>query len=100
MMVVFRALLEKKAAGIFHVTNPGGLKHREIMALYRELVDHSHTNEWVSEADLLLMGLAQKTRSNTILQSPNLAKLGITMPEAHQSLYCVLSDYAKNKHTL
>ena len=38
MIDVFHQLLEKRAEGIFHVTNPGTLKHREIIKLYEESV--------------------------------------------------------------
>ncbi|MDO8626811.1 MAG: sugar nucleotide-binding protein [Candidatus Magasanikbacteria bacterium] len=97
MIKVFRALLEQKASGIFHVTNPGALKHKEILELYEELVDQNHHNEWIQEGDLLKQGLVNKKRSNNILQSENLAKFGIAMPEVHESLRVVMSEYARHK---
>lgn len=97
MVSVFRQLLEQKAAGIFHVTNPGSIRHKEIMALYNEFIDGSHTNEWINEEDLVKLGLAQKKRSNNILQSENLKNLGITIREVHEALKDTMIKYAENK---
>ncbi len=94
MVRVFKQLLEKQASGIFHVTNPGAIKHKEILAMYNEIVDPSHTNEWISEQELVTSGLAKKTRSNNILQSGNLVKLGIQMREVHEAVRDTLVKYA------
>ncbi|HAT03877.1 MAG TPA: hypothetical protein DCS29_03850 [Candidatus Magasanikbacteria bacterium] len=97
MVHVFRQLMEKKATGIFHVTNPGTLKHKEIVALYEELVDPSHTNEWISNEDLVKQGLATKGRSNNFLASENLKNIGIEMREVHEAMKDTMGKYAKMK---
>ena len=94
MVGVFRQLLEKQAVGIFHVTNPGSIKHKEILEMYKEIVDPNHTNEWIAEQELVTSGLAKKTRSNNILQSGNLEKLGITMRPVKEAVRDVLVKYA------
>lgn len=97
MIDVFYKLMKKKATGIFHVTNPGAIKHKEILAMYKKIVCPTHTNEWIKEENLLKSGLAQKKRSNNILQSPNLAKLGITMRPVKVAVKDALIKYAKYK---
>ncbi|MBT3949371.1 sugar nucleotide-binding protein [Candidatus Parcubacteria bacterium] len=97
MVSVFKQLMEKKASGIFHVTNPGTLKHREIVDLYEELVDPNHTNEWITNDDLVEQGLATKGRSNNFLASENLAKVGIEMREVHDAMRDVMEKYAELK---
>lgn len=97
MIDVFRKLLEKKASGIFHVTNPGTLKHREIIALYDELVDPNHKNEWITNDDLVKQGLATKGRSNNFLASENLQKLGIEMRDVHVAIRDTMEKYARAK---
>lgn len=97
MVAVFYQLLKKKASGIFHVTNPDTLKHREIVALYEELVDPGHQNEWISNDDLVKQGLATKGRSNNFLASENLAKFGIEMREVHEAMRDTMEKYAKLK---
>jgi 3,5-epimerase/4-reductase len=97
MVDVFYQLLEKKACGIFHVTNPGTIKHREIIALYKELVDPQKTNEWISEEDLVAQNLVSNGRSTNKLQSENLEKIGITMRPSDEALRDSMEKYAKLK---
>lgn len=98
MVDVFKQLLEKQATGIFHVTNPGAIKHKEILEMYKEIVDPNHSNEWISEQELVTSGLAKKTRSNNILQSGNLEKLGIQMRPVKEAVRETLKKYAALKN--
>jgi len=95
MISVFYQLLSKKASGIFHVTNHGTVKHREIIALYEELVDSGHKNGWINESELVSSGLALKTRSNNFLASSNLEKFGISMRDVHIALRDTMEKYAR-----
>ncbi len=97
MISVFYQLMEKKAPGIFHVTNPGTLRHRQIIALYEELVDSTHKNEWIRNDDLVKLGLATKGRSNNFLASTHLAEFGITMRPALDALRDTMKKYAAAK---
>lgn len=97
MVHVFRQLLEKKAPGVFHVTNPGTIKHREIIALYEEMIDPEHTNEWITAEQLVEQGLATKLRSNNFLASERLAEFGISMRPAQEALRDTMEKYAKKK---
>ena len=97
MIEVFHQLLDKKATGIFHVTNPGTMRHRELLALYKELVDPAHTCEWISNDDLVKQGLAKKGRSNNFLASERLAELGIHMRPVKEALQDTMEKYAKAK---
>lgn len=96
MVDVLYELLSQRAAGIFHVTNPGTVKHREILALYEEFVDPSHRNEWITNDDLVKQRLAVKGRSNNILQSNNLEQLGIMMRPAKEAVRETMKKYAAN----
>ncbi|MCL4441572.1 MAG: sugar nucleotide-binding protein [Firmicutes bacterium] len=95
MVEVFRQLLERKAEGIFHVTNPGTIKHREIVALYQELVGPAKVKEWISEEELVTEGLAKKVRSTNKLQSNNLAKFDIHMRPVQEAARETMQRYAK-----
>ncbi len=88
------ALMEKRGQGIFHCTNPGTITHREIIGLYRELVDSTHTNEWITEQALVTEGLARKKRSNNFMVSSRLEELGISMPEVRASVREMMVRYA------
>lgn len=96
MVSVFRQLMEKKAPGIFHVTNPGTVRHKEIIGLYEELVDSQHTCEWISEEALVAQGLATKARSNNFLASDRLAEFGISMRDVHVALRDTVEKFAQH----
>ncbi len=97
MIDVFYKLMEKKASGIFHVTNPGTMRHRDLISLYEELVDPTHTNEWISNDDLVGQGIATKGRSNNFLHSENLQKIGIEMRDVKEALRDTMEKYAEAK---
>jgi 3,5-epimerase/4-reductase len=89
LIAVLHQLLEKKASGVFHATNPGTTKHKK--------TTKPHKNEWISAEDLVAQGLAKKLRSNNFLQSANLKKVGISMPPVKESLRRAMEQYAKYK---
>ncbi len=97
MVTVFYKLMEQKANGIFHVTNPGTLKHKEIIRLYEEYVDPTHTNEWISNDDLVKQRLATKGRSNNFLSSERLTAFGITMRPVDEAIKDTMEKFAKAK---
>ena len=95
MIGVFYQLLEKKASGIFHVTNPGTLKHREIIELYKEFIDPNKNPIWITSEEMVKEGLVEKMRSTNKLQSENLEKLGIKMREVHEAARETMKRYMK-----
>lgn len=97
MIAVFYQLLAKRAEGIFHVTNPGTMKHRDLLGLYKELVDPTHRCEWITNDELVAQGLAAKGRSNNFLASENLARYDIQMRTIGEALRDTLEKYAAAK---
>lgn len=93
MVDVFYQLLAKKGEGVFHVVNDGRLKHRTIIDLYKKYVDESIEKEWITEDELVEMGLATKKRSNNFLSNENLTKLGIHIPDVNESIVRVMEKY-------
>ena len=97
MIDVFLQLMEKKAEGIFHVTNPGTIKHRETMELYKEHVDPDWSAEWISNEELVERGLAKKGRSNNELATDRLAEHGIVMRPIKEAMLDTMKKYAEAK---
>jgi nucleoside-diphosphate-sugar epimerase len=95
MIEVFYRLLQKKASGIFHVTNPGTLKHREIIELYKEFVDPNKNPVWITEEEMVREGMVAKMRSTNTLHSENLEKIGIRMREVHEAARETMQKYSK-----
>jgi 3,5-epimerase/4-reductase len=92
-------LMQKKGEGVFHCTNPGTIRHKEIIALYEELVDPLHKNEWITEEDLVEQGLAKKKRSNNSMRSIRLEEMGIYMRPISVAIRDVMEKYAQKKKT-
>lgn len=94
LLMATKQLIAQGAVGIYHVTNPGSVTHREIMRLYRELVDPKHTFELISEAELYTLGLASTGRSNCILNVDKLLRAGVHIPPIGERLPEVMREYA------
>jgi 3,5-epimerase/4-reductase len=95
LIFALRGIVDRRAEGVFHVTNPGVMRHRDLLGLYRDYVDPSHSPRFISEEDLLARGLAKKARSNAVLESPRLAELGIRLRPIEQALRETMLAYAK-----
>lgn len=93
-----RELIEKRGIGVFHVVNPGVMRHKDLLSLYRQYVDPTHSNEWITDNELVQRGLAVKGRSNCILQSDRLAKLGISLRPIDVALRDTMAKYAEHVH--
>ncbi len=95
LMNTVRGIIEKRGTGVFHAVNAGTLRHRDLIQLYEELVDPTHTNEWITEADLVTQGLATKARSNNIMQNTRLAALGIHLRPIDVALRDTMEKYGQ-----
>jgi hypothetical protein len=95
LMNAIRGILDKRGTGIFHVVNDGTMKHRDLIRLYDQIVDPSHTNEWIAADELVSSGLAVKGRSNCILQNTRLRELGISMRPIDIALRDAMEKYAR-----
>jgi dTDP-4-dehydrorhamnose reductase len=96
LVEVTRQIIERKLTGIFHVTNPGTLRHRDLMSMYRTIVDPRHTCEFINVSELVSSGLALKDRSNCILSSRKLQDAGIHMRPLEEALPDVMEKYRVN----
>jgi 3,5-epimerase/4-reductase len=97
LVAAMRSLVAKRATGVFHVTNPGTMRHRDLLARYRELVDPSHRCELIEEGELVARGLALAPRSNCVLASSRLEALGIHLRPIDVALTDVMARYAAAK---
>lgn len=93
LIAVVAGLLARRAIGVFHATNPGALRHRELLARYRALVDADHRCAFIAADELVARGLARAPRSSCVLASPRLAALGLTMRPIADALDDVLARY-------
>lgn len=88
-----KELIEKKCIGIYNITNPGTLTHRNLMAWYTEFVDPSHRYELIGADQLEKQGLAKTGRSNCILDTTKLEQAGVHLPEVSSRVQEMLRIY-------
>ncbi len=94
---VIAQLIEKRGEGIFHATNPGALRYRDLIGLYKEMVNPQFTCEWIRDEDLAGMGITKKNRSTCLLESTRLEELGIHMRPIDIAIRDTMEKYAKIK---
>jgi hypothetical protein len=71
------------------------MRHRDLLRMYRELVDPSHEYTLIDEGELVARGLATYARSNCVLASPRLAEVGIAMRPIDVALRDAVTRYAR-----
>ena len=87
----FDIMLDKKITGTYNVVNDGTISAFEIMTMYKDIVDKNHTFELLSKEGLDEITTA--TRSNCILSNNKLKKIGIFLPDIHESIEKCLINY-------
>lgn len=85
-------LIKRRETGIFNMTNIGGMDHKSIMTMYKEIIDPSFEFHLMPkhEQDEL-----NKRRANCVLNTDKREKLGIHMPPLEESLRATLEKYKK-----
>ena len=90
---VVRALVARRATGVWNLVNDGVERHDELLALYRTHVDPDHTFEVISlEALEATLGAG---RSNCVLSTAKLHDAGCALPPVQTSLPRVMQAYAR-----
>ncbi len=87
-------LIEKRATGIYNMTNPGAIEHKEILDMYRDIVDPSFTYEIFSLDEMNT--LTKAGRSNCVLSSDKRETASAHMRPIHEAVRAILEQYRKN----
>lgn len=97
LLHVTKELIDKNKTGIFNIVNPGAIKHRDIMKWYKEIVDPKHDCQLVTEEEFIKEGLTKTGRSNCILDTGKLTRVGITLQNAEERILECLHEYKKHQ---
>lgn len=88
------ALIEKRATGVYNMTNPGWIDHEEILEMYKELVDPSFEYKLMELSEL--ERITKAGRSNCGLSSKKLEAEGIFMRPVREAIAAELIRYREN----
>jgi dTDP-4-dehydrorhamnose reductase len=80
--------------GIFHAVNPGIIRHKEILELYKKHVYHACSYELLSEADFSSSGLVSEPRSHCVLSS-RLPSVGIRFRHVAEAVESAMTIYGE-----
>jgi len=94
MIYALRKLIERRATGVYNFVNPGTISAVEIMQMYKEIVDPSHSFDMMSLNQLDKITKAR--RSNCYLNTDKLKAEGIILPEIHEAVRHCMISYAKS----
>lgn len=94
-LAVAAELIKRRRTGTYNVTNPGSLSPYEIMQMYKEIVDPSHTFERLTLKELPTA--VKAGRSNCLLSTAKLEREGLTMQPVKGAMRRALQAYAKAK---
>lgn len=89
-----KQLIDKKATGIYNVTNEGTINHQEILDMYKEIVDPSYNYELFSVEEMEKITKAK--RSNCGLSTKKLEREGIKIRPVHEAVRDALYKYKEN----
>lgn len=87
-------LIEQRKTGVYNVTNPGVMTHKEMLALYTEIVDPTHTCEFITLEQLHSMTKAE--RSNCVLNTQKLQKEEVQLRPVQQAVRETFETYKNN----
>ena len=93
MLSATKQLIEKNQKGIFNLVNQGPISHKEILDIYQEISEKTLNYQVISLEELHKMTKAK--RSNCVLSTRKLGKIGIEMPEMKKSLKKCLTKYVE-----
>ena len=87
------ALLEKRATGIFNMTNDGAMDHEQLLNAYKKYVDPRFSFEVMSLREL--ESTVPAKRSNCILNTDKRNGEGVPMPDIQKRLPDIMQGYTK-----
>ncbi|MBI4016543.1 MAG: sugar nucleotide-binding protein [Candidatus Aenigmarchaeota archaeon] len=87
-------LIDYRAKGVYNVVNPGSITHKEILDMYREIVNPAFVYELFSVDELHRETVAK--RSNCVLSTKKIETLEILVPEIHGVIRKTLITYKNN----
>lgn len=95
LLLATRELIDKKKTGIYNITNPQPVKHKDIMQWYKEIINLGHEYAMIPAKDLLIKKIAKAGRSNCILDTSKLQKEGIILHNTKDAIISCLKEYKK-----
>lgn len=90
-MPFIERVIEARPEGPLNAVNPGVYEHRDLLELYREMIEPERTFSYIGLEEFA--GLVKAERSNCVLSTEKTEAMGIAMPPVSASLPVLLERY-------
>lgn len=90
-MPFLERVIEARPEGVLNAVNPGVYEHRDLLERYREVVEPSRSFEYMTPEEF--KGMTKARRSDCVLSTALVEKMGIAMPEVGDSLNTLIDQY-------
>ena len=92
LMQAGKILMDKNATGIYNIVNPDAMSHKEVLDMYKEIVDPNFEYKIISLEEL--KPLIKADRSNCVLNTDKLEK-EYKIPKLRERLIDIMKQYKK-----
>lgn len=92
LLKVTKELMDRRCCGTTHIVNEGAITHREILEMYKEIVDPEYIMPEFITVDEL-NEITKTGRSNCVLVNDRLRELGIKIRNSHEAIRDCLTKY-------
>ena len=94
LLKVAEILMSKNKTGIYNIVNPGPMSHKEILDLYKEIIDPNFAYEIISVEELHKITKAE--RSNCVLNNDKLSQ-EIKLPALKERIIEIFKNFKSKK---
>ena len=95
LLSITKQLMDKNQTGIFNVVNKNPITHGDLLKIYEEISNKKLNYELIDPNSLDQITLAG--RSNCVLSTEKLEKLGIIVPETKEALKKCITQYVEEE---
>ena len=96
LLFATRELIHKKKTGIYNITNPQPVKHKDIMGWYKKIINQKQKYKMIPPQDLIDKKMTKAGRSNCILDTSKLQKEGIILHNTKDAIIACMKEYKKH----
>ena len=90
-MPFLERVIERRPEGVLNAVNPGVYEHRDLLERYREVVDPERNFTYITPEEFA--GMTKARRSDCVLSTALVVKMGIAMPKVQDSLNTLVEQY-------
>lgn len=97
VLTTTKELMRRKETGVFNLVNSGTITHQELIEMYQMISGKQVKKQYLTADEFKKSNLTKTGRSNCVLSTEKLEKMGIAMPPIKTSAYQCIKEYCITK---